>query len=226
MKTEMIQVILVCLLTSWAGSVSLTGQDTPPPPKQDEQEAKAAQDKKATDGKESDDKSAGADGNSEQDPAEAYDGPLPFLFTPEDEKFSIRFPSKPLELKQSYPTAVGTIEAKVTVYNARNETFAIFFSDYPDGHMRANGLDKILATAKEGAAKDIEGTVAAEKPYQLDKYRGQDFVISTKDEGKQLHVRQIIVGDRLYQLMVGNSVDLTDDSLVAPFMDSFQLKLK
>ena len=150
---------------------------------------------------------------------------FPFEFTAKDKKFSIRFPAKPAELKQSHKTGVGTIDAKIAIYNAKNESYAVVVSDFPDGHMRANGLDQVLTTAKQGTLKEVSGKLTGEKPFEMDKYKGQDFVISIDDGGKQLHIRQMIVGDRLYQIMVGNSADNSDDSLVEPYMNSFKLSL-
>lgn len=150
-------------------------------------------------------------------------GQFPVEHTSADGKFSICFPGKPLNLKQSYATPVGTIDAKITVYNGKNDSFAIVVSDYPDGHMRANGLDKVLASAKEGTAKEVTGSVTAEEPYAVGKYKGQQFIVADEGNGKQLHVRQLIVGDRLYQILVGNSADNSDDELVMPFMNTFKL---
>lgn len=137
-------------------------------------------------------------------------------------KFTAKFPGKPKETVNEVPTAVGNIKAYFIMHESPTGAYAVSYSDYPKGHVERAGLDNVLKGAREGAAKNVKGTLKSHKAIKQGKHKGQSVTIVAA--AFEIQTRHFVVGDRLYQVLVAGKVGTTDNDTTKAFLDSFKIK--
>ncbi|HTP08881.1 MAG TPA: hypothetical protein VMP08_11565, partial [Anaerolineae bacterium] len=121
----------------------------------------------------------------------------------------------------------GSIDANMYIVEQGNTAYGAGYSDFPGDPAKADP-QAVLAGARDGAAKNINGTVVDEKPIELAGHPGSEITIEMPDSpsvpgGARYHARIYLVGKRLYQVIY---VALKKDENAADYQklfDSFQL---
>ena len=165
------------------------------------------------------------------------DEPKPFDLKSKDGRFTVTFPSKPMETTQKVPLA-GT-DKEITVTNhvvevGKGAAFIVAYNDYPEGVLAPEPQDTLKGVrdgnmgpnAKLG--QDKEGTFGPNKLPM----REITFTKNSKDDKGNditLHFRNklILDGTRLYQVMIvaDNAKTLTNDT-AKTYYESFKLAKK
>ena len=151
-----------------------------------------------------------------------------FELKSKDGRFTVTFPSKPMESSQEVPLK-GT-DKKITVTNhvvevGKSAAYIVAYNDYPAGVLAANAQDA-LKGVRDGNMGP-EGKIGEEKTgtFGDDKLPMREFTFTKNN----LHFRNklILDGTRLYQVMIveDNEKDLTSDMAKA-YYDSFSLAKK
>ncbi len=149
------------------------------------------------------------------------------LFTSEAGGFSIATPGEMRETTQDVPTAAGNIKISLYQTTLGENAFVAGYSDFPAAVLKQTSTDKMLDGARDGAARNVNGTVVSDTKITLDGSPGREIVIHGKAPSGQeatAKVRYYLVKNRLYQIMVvtpkGNGGAAgTDD-----FLQSFKLQ--
>ncbi|CAG0934853.1 hypothetical protein TFLX_03709 [Thermoflexales bacterium] len=141
--------------------------------------------------------------------------------------FSILLPARPKEQRQPVNTAAGSVEAIMYIAEVKGTAFGAGYSDFPTSALEADS-QAVLEGARDGAAKNINGTVLDEKPIELAGYPGLEIVIempagAAVPGGAMYRAQLYLVGQRLYQVIY---VALKADENPAEYQklfDSFHL---
>jgi hypothetical protein len=138
-------------------------------------------------------------------------------------KSSIQFPGKPTEQKQKVPSAAGELDATMYLFESAGGTgaFVLMCNDYPKDLVDKATSDKILAGARDGAAKQMEGKVVSEKKLTLGGFPGLEVEIDTGEF--RYTARLILAKTRLHQAVSMMKRDKPNPGDTRKFLDSLKL---
>ncbi len=148
-------------------------------------------------------------------------------FSSEEGGFTMLLPKQPKEQRQPITTAAGSVDTIMYIAEVGNTAFGAGFSDFPASASHADP-QTVLAGARDGAAKNVNGTVIDEKPIELDGHPGLEIAVeipagAAVPGGAMYRGRLYLVNNRLYQVIY---VALKKDENSAEYQklfDSFQL---
>ncbi|MDW8365330.1 MAG: hypothetical protein RMK49_05760 [Abditibacteriales bacterium] len=140
-------------------------------------------------------------------------------------RFSVRLPGAPKEDKQAIDTAAGKIDMFLFTYEVSNDVaYLIIYSDYPEDLIVNADKTKMLDGARDGAVKNVKGTLRSEKNISLSGWLGREIVIDTPDDpASTIKSRMYLVKNRLYQVMAVMPKGKETSKDVDKFLDSFKL---
>jgi hypothetical protein len=136
--------------------------------------------------------------------------------------FRVRFPDgKPPEVESSSVTAGLTVR----LYKVRfgSSAYIVAHHEMPKGSTK--GLDDAVSATREGLLETTGGTVDAERPFELEGHSGRELELSATTSGIKMrqHVRIVLVGSRLYQVLVVTPSWTGPSDQERAFFDSFRL---
>jgi hypothetical protein len=138
----------------------------------------------------------------------------------DDGGFTVLLPAKPEVNTQLADTAAGTVKLTMALTEMDNFAAGVSFNEIPQE--ASADPESLLAGGRDGAAKNLKGTVVSDKPIKLGNYPGIEFVVETPD-GLIYTARVYMVADRLYQVLFLAPKDQIDQFDVPAFFDSFTL---
>jgi hypothetical protein len=121
-------------------------------------------------------------------------------FAPPGARCSLWMPGTPVGRDQTVPTPAGNVRAHMYIVERRQNdaAFMLVYSDYPPAALKAD-VSQLFDGAQKGAAANAKGTVARQKPIDLEGIPGREVEISIPGKGNML-VRYYLSGKRLYQV--------------------------
>ena len=142
-------------------------------------------------------------------------------------KFSVLMPGDPQEQHQVVNTAVGPIDLYMYTIDSGSIAYIVGYSDYPEDFIKNSEPKKILDGAREGAVRNIKGTLVASREITLEGHPGMEFAFDVPKRPEFPYdgigrSHMFLVGNRLYQCMViGKKSSSVEE--VTKFVDSFRL---
>lgn len=143
-------------------------------------------------------------------------------FKSPDNSFTVMLPKDVREEKQAVNTQLGPIEFLSYNAKAKHQQFTIAYSDYPDSFVAATDPKILLDGSRDGAVRNIQGTLLSETIIDLKGHAGRELRI----EGPQkivLKSRIYLVGKRLYQIMAVSEPDHSFDKKIDEVFSSFKI---
>lgn len=136
--------------------------------------------------------------------------------------FGIRFPDgKPPEVESPSVTAGLTVR----LYKVRfgSSAYIVAHHEMPKGSPKS--LEDAVQATREGLLETTGGTVDAERPFELDGHPGRELELSATTSGIKMrqHVRIVLVGSRLFQVLVVTPSWTGPSDQERAFFDSFRL---
>jgi hypothetical protein len=151
-----------------------------------------------------------------------------FEMKSKDGRFTVTFPSKPMESTQEVPLKGSTEKIKVTnhvVEVGKSSAYIVAYNDYPAGVLAPNGQDVLKGVRDGNMGPDAKLGEEKTGTFGDDKLPMREFTFTKNN----LHFRNklILDGTRLYQVMVvaDNEKALTSEMAKA-YYDSFSLAKK
>ena len=134
----------------------------------------------------------------------------------------ILMPGRPQQQNQIVPTPVGPLHVDMYVVERKKEerAFVLAFSRLPAQQANA---EQILDGVQQGAAKNLNGTVADQTPITLTGFSGREVTIRAPGKGTWL-ARYYLANGRLYQNVVFGKRIRRNSPDVQKFFDSFHLQ--
>lgn len=143
-------------------------------------------------------------------------------FKSPDNSFTIMLPKDIKEEKQTVNTQLGPIEYLSYNAKAKYQEFVVAYSDYPDSLVAVSDPKTSLDGARDGAVRNIQGTLLSETIIDMNGYPGRELRI----EGPQkiiLISRIYLVEKRLYQIMAVSKPDHSFDKKINEVLNSFKI---
>jgi hypothetical protein len=140
-------------------------------------------------------------------------------FTSQGGNFSVELPGKPQEGSQSIPVGTDTMELHTFSLGMQKESYTMTYSDYPASIMQTSA-SKLLEGALTGVLG--QGTLVDKKSITVDGNPGIQAEFEVPGTGYSWY-KTVIVGERMYQLIViAQDKDATAQD-AQRFLDSFEL---
>ena len=146
-------------------------------------------------------------------------------FTSDEGGFSVLFPAAPRAETQPVNTVAGTIQMHNHTATGGAFEYAVSYADYPEWIAQADPT-AALDGAVEGAAANVDGSIASHESIRLSGYPGRDVTIEARQACVEATVRTRIylVGKRLYMVVVVAPRDQYSESDATAYLDSFRLR--
>lgn len=148
-------------------------------------------------------------------------------FSPESGGFTVMAPTPMTENSQQVETAVGPIEVYTFAAQRQDAAYIVAYSDYPAEIVAQNDPATMLDGSRDGALRNVGGTLVSEESIELNGNPGRAVTISTTVGESQreavVNARLFLVDNRLYQLLVVQPAAADPDSAQS-FLESFSLQ--
>lgn len=140
--------------------------------------------------------------------------------------FTARMPGTPKRDTQSVDTPVGKVAFNTYSVENGGEAFIVGYNDFPDNAATQNAdAEGLLDKARDGAVRNVNGTVTSEKSVTMNGHPGKEFNgESTTPQPATFTARIYWVSPRLYQVLYIRPKSAAAASENGQkFLDSFQL---
>lgn len=154
-----------------------------------------------------------------------YENLVPYRwvnFTTPDGQVSLKFPGKPVAEDQQRTDAHGTpITVHIVAFQSPGGYYGFTSSDVSG--VPAESATEALNKARDGAIRNVQGTLIAETGRTIAGYPARDIEAHAR-KNMFLDARLIVAGTRLYVLMVASEIESNRDKKnIAKFFDSFKV---
>lgn len=144
------------------------------------------------------------------------------MFRCDEGSFSVLFPGEPERGVQSLNTQAGKIN--LVMYNAgsKKSGFVVGYADYPEKIVRESDPNKMLDGARDGAVGNVGGELIDEMVLDSYGYPARELEINVPRKAT-VRARLVLVGNRLYQIMVVSKSKAVLEDKGTEFFDSFKI---
>ncbi len=141
--------------------------------------------------------------------------------------FTLLLPGNPQEQRQPVSTAAGSADAIMYITEVGGTAFGVGYSDFPGSAAKADP-QAVLKGARDGAVKNVNGTLVGEKPIELAGHPGLEIAVempagAAVPGGAIYRAQLYLVGNRLYQVIYVALKKGDDPDDYQKLFDSFQL---
>lgn len=146
---------------------------------------------------------------------------------PSDGSFTVLMPSSPQETS-TYATsmAYGKVKANMLTLTKGQLCYSVSWVDYPEGTQRNPKTALSLDDTRNGIIEGLQGSLLGEEHVQIQGFPGRKFRIQPAAPQATVLMKILVVGDRLYQILVTCPKEKSFSPAISKFFDSFKLKSK
>lgn len=144
------------------------------------------------------------------------------LYRSEEGRFSVLFPGEPKKNIKLLNTIAGKIDLVMYTAGSKKSGFVVGYADYPEEAVKDPEPQKMLDGARDGALSNVRGELVDETVLDFQGYPARELEIDVPRRGT-VRARLIIVGNRLYQMMVISPSDNILYEKGTEFFDSFEI---
>jgi hypothetical protein len=146
-----------------------------------------------------------------------------FVFKPKDSSFTAQFPMEPDKAVRTVKNSLGDVDTTFYTASDGQRAFTVTVAEYPEEQVTQLGPAKFLDGARDGAVANFRGKLDGEKSVDVKGHPGRDLDISAGGGKGAYHCRLILVGNKLYQLIVASPSGDSKARPVERFLESFSL---
>lgn len=143
-------------------------------------------------------------------------------FQAKDAGFAVMMPEKPAI--QNQPLKGGGTATTIAAEQGTS-SFVVAYADLPSGWQKTTNRDALLAAARDGAVKAVNGTIREQHKFNNAGVEGLEVVYDTP-ASLTLKQRHFIQGDRHFQLTYAGPQGTEGQPEVKRFFDSFRFVSK
>ena len=136
--------------------------------------------------------------------------------------FSAAFPCQAQIKTKPINTDAGNVTMVYYICQNGGSGYYVALGDYPKGFVISP--DETLASAAQGAAQNVNGTIRSMVPYPIGNIPGRELLVDVTSSSAVAHVRIFVVGDRLYQVGVLGRTGSERSQAWLDFLNSFTLR--
>ena len=103
--------------------------------------------------------------------------------------------------------------------------YMVGYADYPPDIVNGSDVQLMLSGARDGAVANSGGVLLSERQIKFQGFPGREIwvEIAVDDEAGLVQSRLILVGNRLYQVLVGGYKEDFADANAAKALESFKV---
>ena len=139
-----------------------------------------------------------------------------------DGRFAISMPGDPTVSSGTTQTDLGPLVLHTTSVTGDDIYCSVIYQDTPEGLKRS--ADDILTRQCDGFVQGAHvREIVARRDVTVEGFPGRELEGETADGNFRILVRYIVVGHRIFTLVIGVPIDETDGQRAARFVGSFRL---
>lgn len=143
-------------------------------------------------------------------------------FRPQGAHYRVLMPGKPEVETISLPLGDGrTIQMHQAALEKDKASFFTSHVDYPQDMINSAPPDQLLANVRDGSAKGHK--LLSDKRVTMAGKPGREYVILRSEEPVYTLTRSVLVGNRLFQLLVVSRDGVDKNPDIVKFVESFEL---
>ena len=139
-------------------------------------------------------------------------------FESQDGGFSASFPLEPSRHSVEIDTVFGP--ATLTVFAADADVNAFFVSYYEIPAKLHLSPAAILDAERDRGLDNTKSSLVSDEPFVAAGFSGR-ALMATHPSGNRIRIRNLLIGNRLYSLMVATSPDAASNDVATRFFESF-----
>jgi hypothetical protein len=128
-------------------------------------------------------------------------------------------PGEPKRTRQKVTTPAGTIDVLAYMVEVPSGAYVVSATRFR-GTLRCLSTQQRLDGARDGAVKNVHGTLISEKQIKLDNNPGRELLI--KAPGVFMHQRVFLINNRLVQAVVVSQTE-AESADISHFFNSLKL---
>lgn len=138
--------------------------------------------------------------------------------------YSVEVPGRMKESSDSVSTPAGNITFNTAMVERRSSAYCAAYSDFPEFAVRGRDPKDLLNGARDGALRNIDGKLEKESWIKVDGNPGLEITFKSPKKKIKAKARLILVKNRLYQILAGQSESSYSETDVDKFLNSFKLR--
>jgi len=142
-------------------------------------------------------------------------------YTPSDGSFVALFPVTPTKATKTVNTAIGPMDITIYAASELSLAYSVAVVDYPADHVQQVGAAGLLDSARDGAVANTQGTLLSEEILNIRGNPGRELKVSAAGGKGTARCKLVLVGNRLFQVIVAGPSDKSYAPEVRRFLDSF-----
>jgi hypothetical protein len=157
--------------------------------------------------------------------ARAGDPPEFKPFSSKEGRFTISFPGTPEQSTRSLKSPIGDMVLQVfkVARNNDKETYTLIYYDYPPEAIKSTDPEKIFDAAQQGGLDATHGKLIKKTDIIKTEKAPASRDLEIEIQGATTYARMILVGNRLYVIMVVPPATQVAADRARAFLDSFKL---
>lgn len=144
-------------------------------------------------------------------------------YKPDDGSFVVSFPVTPTKSIKAINTVLGPMEVVTYTTSKNHLAYMVVVAEYPVDLINQADSVGILNDARDGAVANVQGNLMSEEIFNLGGNPGRELKIAAVGGKGIARCKLVLVGNRLYQIIVVGPSDKAYAPEVRQFLDSFSL---
>ena len=153
----------------------------------------------------------------------ACSDPKPINYTSSLGRFSVIVPAPLEESSTTIDSPAGEIVMHSFMLEKKGYGYGVMYFDVPDGIKTNSNIEEMLDNSRDGAVRNVKGTLISEEKIIFNGYPGRKIVVGSSESDMIFRAKLIAVASRLYIIIVASDSKKDNLSPIEEFFNSFKL---
>jgi hypothetical protein len=147
------------------------------------------------------------------------------VYTSKEGHFQVTMPGSPKKDVESVNTLIGKVDLYLLTVEADDFGYIVGYGDYPPSFVNNSTVEAMLDGARDGAVANVNGKLVSEHRIEFQGFPGRDLWVEATVSGQVelAQMRIILVGSRLYQVLVAGPKERFTEGQAERCLNSFKV---
>ncbi len=143
-------------------------------------------------------------------------------YKPEGAGYSVEMPGEWTLTQQTVSSKAGPLTVRTATVDLGSRVYMTMYNEYPAALIEGKPVSPILDGARDGAVKNVHGTLRSEQRILVSNYPGREITVDTPD-GEVLIDKFFLMSNKLIQAMVGGGHGVETEPATTKFLESLRV---
>jgi hypothetical protein len=147
------------------------------------------------------------------------------VYTSQEGHFQVTMPGSPKKDVESVNTLIGKVDLYLFTVEADDFGYIVGYGDYPSSFVNSGNVEAMLDGARDGAVSNVNGKLVGERRIKVQGFPGRDLWVEATIGGEvgMAQMRIVLVGNRLYQVLVAGPKERFAEGQAEKCLNSFKV---